>query len=308
MNIITKADKKNRRVAAIGMWDGVHRGHQFLIDYIRLEGHNRDLVPAVVTFSDHPLRVVDPERAPRLLSSLEDRMEALERAGAEDVILLSFNDKMRHQTARAFLQHLHKSFGVDLLVVGFNNRFGHNRKGSLDDYRKIGSEIGLDVVGAPEYRGHDDVVSSSKIREYIAEGKVEKAEELLGRPYLLRGIVIEGQRLGRQLGYPTANLRPTSENAVLPGDGVYAAFVTTPDGERRPAVVNVGHRPTVSDPAVPTNVSIEIHIPDFTGYLYDDELAVEFVRRLRDEKKFKNLDQLKKAIEKDIRELKKLTD
>lgn len=308
MNIITKADKKRRRVVAIGMWDGVHRGHRFLIDYLILEGRNRRLTPSVVTFSDHPLRIVDPERAPRLLTAINDRMDLLGAAGVEDAIVLSFNERMRHQTARKFLERLHKSFGVDLLVVGFNNRFGHNRKGSLEEYREIGREIGLEVIGAPEFKGTDEAVSSSVIRDYLAKGDVVKAAELLGRPYTLRGIVVEGNRLGRTLGFPTANVRPTSELTIVPGNGVYAVTVTTPDGIRRPAVLNIGHRPTVSaehDAAGEGPVSIEVHIPDFTGYLYDDELAIEFDRRLRDEKQFDSLEALKKAIAADVKSLKK---
>ena len=305
MNIITKADKKRRRVAAIGMWDGVHRGHRFLIDYLLLEAGNRGLTPAVVTFSDHPKRVVSPEQAPQMLSTLSDRVEALGAAGVVDVIMLTFNERMRRQSARKFLERLKKSFGVDTLVVGYNNRFGHERADGLKEYQAIGKEIGLEIVAAPEYKGiGEESVSSSKIREKLYSGQIEDAARMLGRPYSLRGIVVEGKHLGRTIGFPTANLRSTSGMALIPGSGVYAAFVTTPDGVRRPAVVNIGVRPTVdnSDEAASPELSVEIHIPGFTGYLYDDELLLEFIHRLRDERRFETLDDLRQAISLDVSE------
>lgn len=302
MNIITKADKKRRRVAAIGMWDGVHRGHRFLIDHLLLEAGMRGLTPAVVTFSDHPKRVVDPEHAPLMLSTLADRVEALGAAGIVDVILLSFNDRMRRQSARKFLERLKKSFGVDALVVGFNNRFGHERADGLKEYYAIGREIGLEIIPAPEYTGIDGLsVSSSKIREHLNAGRVEEASRMLGRPFSLRGIVVEGKHLGRTIGFPTANLRPSSHMTLIPSSGVYATFVTTPDGTRRPAVVNIGVRPTVDNPDLSDpELSVEIHIPGFTGYLYDDELLLEFIHRLRDEKRFDNLEDLRRAISLDV--------
>ena len=302
MNIITKADRRRRRVAAIGMWDGLHLGHRFLIDYLLLEARNRGLTPAVVTFSDHPKRVVDPEKAPMMLSTLTDRVDALGAQGVVDIILLSFNERMRRQSARKFLERLKKSFGVDTLVVGFNNRFGHDRADGLKEYQAIGNEIGLEVVAAPEYRNPDNqTISSSTIREHVAAGRVEEAGRLLGHPYGLRGIVVEGKHLGRTMGFPTANLRPSATNILIPGTGVYATYVTTPDGKRRPAVVNIGFRPTVDNPELSSpELSIEIHIPGFTGYLYDDELLVEFMHRLRDEQRFKDINQLRKAIGLDV--------
>lgn len=306
MNIIRKSDKKRRRVAAIGMWDGVHRGHRFLIDYLTLEARARGLAATVVTFTDHPRRLVNPESSPMMLDTLDDRLDRLSEAGVDDVVLLEFNKSLRRSTARRFLERLHKSYGIDVLVVGFNNRFGHNRKDGIEDYRRIGDDIGLEIVEAPEYRGSGTHVSSSVIREHLLAGRPEKAAELLGRPFTLRGIVVEGKRLGRQLGFPTANLKPSSSLTIIPGPGVYAGHVTTPDGARRPAVVNVGFRPTVDNSLlVSPDLSIEVHIPDFSGYLYDDEIAVEFAKRLRDERRFKDLDKLRRAIADDVSHLRR---
>lgn len=305
MNVITKTDKTRRRVAAIGMWDGLHRGHRFLIDFLLREAGARSLTPAVITFSDHPKRLVAPDEAPALLSTLDDRVNSLADAGIDDVILLTFTDSLRHMNARKFLEKLKKNYAIDTLIVGFNNRFGHNRADGLNEYRQVGDEIGLEILAAPEFKDPDsETVSSSTVRRLLADGNVEKAADLLTRPYMLRGIVVEGKRLGRSIGYPTANLKPCSPNSLIPGNGVYAAFVTTPDGMRRPAVVNIGVRPTVDNPDSADSEplrSVEAHIPAFNGYLYDDEITVEFVHRIRDERKFKNLDKLKAAIAGDIR-------
>ncbi|MDE6394766.1 MAG: riboflavin biosynthesis protein RibF, partial [Duncaniella sp.] len=206
MNLITKQDTSARRIAAVGMYDGVHAGHRFLIDYLGVEARSRGLVPAVVTFSRHPLTVVRPLQAPALLNTLEQRVSLLGEAGAQDVILLSFNDALRRMSAREFLGALKRKFAIEALVLGFNNRFGHDRPDSMDQYKALGQEIGVEVITAPEYRGPGAPVSSSAIRRHLMEGRPEEAARLLGGNYTLRGKVINGKRLGRTLGFPTANL------------------------------------------------------------------------------------------------------
>ncbi len=306
MNIINKSNTGSRRIAAVGMYDGVHLGHRFLIDYVRLEAKSRGLVPSVVTFSRHPLSLVRPLEAPGLITSFEDRMRYLGEAGVEDVILLTFNDKIRHMTAREFLNMLHKKYAVDTLVVGFNNRFGHDRLEGLDQYKAIGAEIGIEVVEAPEYRGEGSPVSSSIIRRHLRNGDVEKATTSLGHPYRLRGLVVNGNRLGRTLGFPTANVVPVDAASIIPKAGVYAAMVITPDGIRRKAMVNVGYRPTVADPDAPGTLSVEAHILDYVGYLYDEEVVIEFMHFMRPEKKFSSTDKLKAQLTSDAAKAGKL--
>lgn len=299
--ILSRGNTKRRRIAAVGMYDGVHRGHLFLLDYLRLEAEQRGLSPAAVTFRDHPLTVVRPDDAPPLLSSPDDKMARLTEAGADDVIILDFDQKMRHMTARQFLTMLRKRWAIDALVVGFNNRFGRDRIEGIDQYREIGREIGIDILEAPEYKGIGSPVSSSIIRRLLIEGKLDEANTALGRPYSLKGTVVDGRRLGRTLGFPTANVSPEPSNAVLPAFGVYAAIAVTPDGERHPAVVNIGRRPTVEADPETAPVTIEAHIIDFAGYLYGSLLELQFIARIRDERKFPSVDRLRKALEGDKR-------
>ena len=213
MNLITRPDTSARRIAAVGMYDGVHPGHRFLIDYLGTEARSRRLRPAVVTFSRHPLSLMRPLEAPPLLSTLED---ALGDAGADDVILLSFNDRLRRLTAEEFLRLLHSQFGIDALVLGFNNRFGHDGPEGIEKYRTIGDKVGVDIISAPEYRGPGAPVSSSAIRRLLMDGNAVEAARLLGHPYTLRGRVVTGNRLGRTLGFATANLRPLEPAALIP--------------------------------------------------------------------------------------------
>lgn len=299
--ILEKPNSKRRRVAAVGMYDGVHLGHRFLIDYLTLEGRSRGLTAAVVTFRNHPMSVVNPEAAPTLLMHPDEKMKRLEQAGIDDVILLDFDDKMRHLSARNFLSMLHKRWGIDALVVGFNNRFGHDRVDGIEQYRQIGAEIGMEILEAPEYKGAGSPVSSSVIRANISKGDIEKANEALGRPCSIEGTVVPGQRLGRTLGFPTANIDPMSTQGCVPAPGVYAAMTTTPDGVRRPTILNIGHRPTVESDPENAPLSIEAHILDYSGYLYGERIRVEFISKIRDERKFDSLEKLRKAITADTR-------
>lgn len=307
MNLITKQDTSARRIAAVGMYDGVHAGHRFLIDYLGVEARSRGLVPAVVTFSRHPLTLVRPLGAPSLLNSLDDRVRLIGEAGARDVIVLSFTDTLRHMSAREFLSELKKRFAIEALVLGFNNHFGHDNPEGMEQYRAIGREVGVEVISAPEYRGPGAPVSSSVIRSHLMDGRPDAAAALLGYNYRLLGRVTGGRRLGRTLGFPTANLRLPDGTLLIPKTGVYAAYVTTPDGVRRPAVVNVGYRPTVSDgDDSGKSLSIEAHILDFMGYIYDEEVTVEFVRYLRPEKHFASTAKLAAQIKDDIAAARKL--
>lgn len=305
MIVIKNSSNKYRRIAAVGMYDGVHRGHQFLIDYLKLEALHRGLRPAVVTFKDHPRALVRPLEAPSMLTSLDDRMRLLSDTGLDDCILLNFSERMRRLSARKFLGTLHDKYGVDALVVGFNNRFGRDRAEGFEQYKQIGKEIGMEVLSAPEYKGDRNHVSSSIIRNYLYNGNIAKATHALTRPYRLRGQVVDGKRLGRTIGFPTANIKPTGERALLPGAGVYAVVVTTPDGIRRPAMLNIGYRPTVDDQEDAT-LTIEVNILGFTGYLYGEELIIDFIDFVRREKKFRSLDKLKEQLNADSRKVRKI--
>lgn len=289
-----------RRIAAIGTFDGVHRGHQAVADFLVSEGQARGLVPAVVTFSRHPLEVVRPGYVPSSLCTLPEKCSRLRQAGVHDVIVLDFDEKLRRLSARDFLSMLHDDYGVDAVVLGFNNRFGSDRLSELDDYVRVAATLGMEVIRAPRYQhpGFGEV-SSTAIRSLVSSGDVVTASELLGHPFIVSGKVVGGKRIGRTLGFPTANL-DVSASCAVPAEGVYAARVhiaSLPTLEGRtapatyPAMVNVGRRPTVDESASPA-LSVEAHLIGFDGDLYGATLDVEFVRRLRSERKFDSLDSL----------------
>lgn len=294
MNIAIPGDTSRRRIAAVGMWDGVHCGHRFLIDFVRREAVARGLVPSVVTFRNHPLTIVRPEAAPPLLTDCDTRLSLLGDAGVADCVLLDFDEHLRNMTALEFLTMLRERYAVDTLVMGFNNRFGHDRNLSRDAYAELGRSIGMEVIPAPEFRNGSQHVSSSEIRALVADGNVDTARKLLGRPFAIKGRVVHGRRLGRQIGFPTANIALPDSSLLIPGIGVYAVEVIMPDGVRRQAVVNIGRRPTVDVAGAP--LTIEAHIFDFDGNLYSQMLVVGFAGLLRREHTFENLEALKRQL------------
>lgn len=301
---ITAASSCPRRIAAVGTFDGVHYGHQSVVEFLREQAQRRGLIPAVVTFSSHPLSVVRPERVPKSLSSLRERCHRLIEAGADDVIVIPFDAGLRSMTAREFIAMLHDRYGVDAIVLGFNNSFGSDRLQGIDEYVRIADGLGVEIIEAPGYEhpGYG-AISSTAVRHLIAAGDVASAFGLLGHAFALTGPVEAGKRIGRTIGFPTANLR-VDPSFAIPAEGVYAcrAYIGNADGScdallpdsRRyfyPAMVNIGHRPTVDTSARPP-LTVEAHLIGFDGDLYGTCLRLEFVSRLRAEQKFSSLDAL----------------
>lgn len=296
MNIFSRGNSRRRRIAAIGMFDGVHMGHRYLIEFLKKEGQKRSLTPTVVTFSEHPLAMVRPSESPPLITTVDRKMALLQEAGIDDCVLLPFTDRLRRQSARQFLKRLKDNYAVDALVIGFNHSFGHDRVTGIDAYRVIGEEVGIEVIPAPEYNGPGAPVSSSVIRNHITEGRFDAAVAALGHTFVFDGIVTAGNRIGRTLGYPTANVAPSVRGQLLPPTGVFAAIVTTEDGERYGAMVNVGRRPTLGGQG---EIRTEVNIFDYLGYLYGQKISVEFLERIRDERRFATLDRLKSQLASD---------
>ena len=277
--------------ATIGMFDGVHLGHQYLIS--QLKEHCDEAV--AVTFTNHPLWVIKGEREPRLLSTPAEKSGLLGVLSVRPV-LLPFDEQLRHMTAEEFIRLLAREHGIDRLVLGFNNSIGSDRRTSDDD-SALSNATGVEIIRASELPG-DVKVNSSAIREMVAAGDVKQAAALLGRNYTLNGTVVHGKKLGRTIGFPTANIVADNTDKLIPANGVYAADATTTDGRKYRAVVNIGHRPTVDNPAAP--VTIEAHLDGFTGSLYDQPLTLHFLDRLREEKKFDDLTSLQHQIEQDL--------
>ena len=289
----------NRRAAIVGFFDGIHLGHRSLIEFVRSEADRRNLKPVAVTFTGCPREYLRPGSGPKLLSTATERLDGLrELLGTDGVVALDFNGDLASMTASEFMTMLRERYGVELLVAGFNNRFGSDRDKTFDDYVAIGREIGLEVIKAPEYDGREGV-SSSAIRKAVAEGRIAEAASMLGRNYSIAGTVATGRRVGRTIGFPTANLQPADGRILIPGGGVYAAWAETDGGKRYPAMVNVGTCPTVSTEGRQT---IEANLIGFDGDLYGRRLRLEFVAWLRGEKRFDSLDDLKTRLETDRRE------
>lgn len=269
-----------RKMAAVGVFDGMHLGHRSLIADLARLAAERSLEPVAFTFTAHPMSVIAPQKCPPMLSTVAERCAMLRDAGATEAIALDFAS-IRNLTAAGFMTMLRDRYGVDALLMGFNNHIGSDRLASREEYRATGRKVGVEVLFADEYRGEGAPCSSSVIRDDIASGRVDDAAVRLGRPYSIDGTVVAGRQLGRTIGFPTANISTSQE--LIPANGVYAAD-TEIDGHIYRAIVNIGHRPTVDTPDAP--VSVEAHIIDYSGDLYGRQLRLSFLRRLRSEHPF----------------------
>lgn len=288
------ADLKPTAVT-IGVFDGVHKGHQMLIRRVVELAQRTGATPCVVTFDRHPLEVVAPGKEPPMITTVEQRAEVLATVGIEFVLILTFDDALRSLQPEEFVREvLVDGLGAAHVVVGSNFRFGYNHAGTVATLHELGAieGFGVDIFSL---LGGQDAISSTLIRRQIAGGEVETVAEELGRPFRLEGVVEHGAGRGKGLGIPTANLR-ISARMALPKIGVYAGWLTV-DGRRHPAVVNVGLNPTFEDRTDPV---VEVHVLDFDQDLYGMTVAIEFTHHLRDEVKFDGPDPLVAQIHADI--------
>jgi riboflavin kinase/FMN adenylyltransferase len=285
-----------RVCAAVGVFDGLHLGHQAVLGQARTDAEAVGGIVVVVTFDRHPNSVVAPERTPSPIYSLPHKMRVLEHLGVDATWLIPFDAAFSRIEADAFVRQLAHDFEpVHSLCVGSGFTFGHRRRGNLELLRRVGRELGFQVHGLSAIEFGGEVVSSTRIRETIRTGDLEAAAAMLGRPYSVSGLVVRGDGVGRRMGIPTANLAVT--DLVLPPDGVYAAEVLL-EGRVQPAVLNLGCRPTLRQPTA--SRQFEVHLLDFEGDLYDQDLEVVFRRRLRDERRFADLAELESQIRRDM--------
>ena len=286
--------------AAIGVFDGLHVGHQEVIRRMLGEAAARGGSSLVVTFDRHPNAVVAPDRVPPSICSVPRRMKRLSAACVDACWQIRFDAAFSKIDAESFVTTLARRFGkLTTLCIGGGFTFGFRRRGNIDLLRSLGAQLGFDAL-AVETAVRDGLpVSSTRIRDHIRLGELAEAASCLGRAYSFAGVVVDGRRLARTLGFPTANL--DTAGLVLPPNGVYAAWVQIEhEPALRPAVMNIGMRPTVNGDSQPTPV-VEVHIPGWNGDLYGCELEVFPVRRLRDEKRFSSLDALREQISSDLR-------
>ena len=275
-----------KRIATIGFFDGVHKGHQFLFEHLRMLASERGLTPLIVTMDTHPRMVLQSDYLPKLLTSLEERKVLLAQYG--EVVVMPFVE-VQPLTAEQFMQRLHDEYAVSVLLMGYDHRFGSDRLERPQDYRRIGEQCGVEVITMPEYTEGEWHVSSTEIRQALETGNIMVANELLGHPYALRGTVVHGKGLGRTIGFPTANIKPSDPYKIIPQCGVYMARVDTPMMDNAPTFVNID-----------VQGIIEAHIPSFKGDLYGAQLELRFERFLREERSFPTLEHLKEQIKDDV--------
>ena len=295
-----------KRIATIGFFDGVHTGHRYLFEQLLRLGAERDMRPLIVTFDVHPRSVLQSDYMPQLLTTADERRNLLSRYG--EVLMLSFRE-VQPLTAEAFMRLLHEQYDVAALLMGYDHMFGSDRLRRPQEYRQAGAASGVEVLGTGEFTEGEWHVSSTEIRAALTTGNIAVANELLGRPYSLSGTVVHGKGIGRTLGFPTANIVPNDPNKIIPKAGVYAVQVNTPTMNNAPAFLNIGTNPTVNSQLSTLNyqlsiinyqLSIEVHIPSFKGDLYGQELELQFLQFLREEKQFESMEALRTQIKADI--------
>lgn len=292
-------------VAAIGFFDGVHVGHHYLIEQVRELARAKGICSAIVTFPVHPRQVMNATYKPELLTSYPDKLQLLETTGIDYCFSLNFTPEISLLTAYDFMNSILKErYHVEGLIIGYDHRFGHNRSDDFGDYVQYGRELGIDVVRARACIINNVTISSSAIRRLLQNGDVSLAADYLGYEYFLDGVVVGGYRVGRTLGFPTANLRITDSDKLIPVDGVYAVRVTI-NNTIFGGMLNIGHRPTINNG---DNRSIEVHILHFHSDIYDCPIRVSFVQRIRHEMKFADKQELIEQLNRDAHIVAQLLD
>jgi riboflavin kinase/FMN adenylyltransferase len=295
---------------AIGFFDGVHLGHQQIIRQTITDARQHEAVALVITFDRHPNTVVAPDRVPPLIYSLPQKLRAIESLGADTLLLIHFGKPFSQQTGEEFIRNLARQLGpIQSLCVGANFVFGHKRGGNVALLKALGAELKFAVHGLAAVSLDGQPVSSTRIREAIQAGDLDSASQMLGRAYSLAGVVMRGDRVGHELGFPTANI--ATPGLVLPPNGVYTvqARALAPSSRPEPlsspyhGVLNIGYRPTLQNPK--PELRVECHLLDFQGDLYGQELEITFLEKLRDEKKFASLAELRAQIARDIEKAKR---
>ena len=289
------AEIQRPTVLTLGVFDGLHLGHQLIMRTVVERARETGAIPTVITFDPHPRAVLHPESAPPLLQTLDQKVEGFGVLGIEQAIVIHFDEAFSQIRAEDFLRDVVKDrLHAKEVYLGRGFAFGYNREGNIELLRRVSAELGFLADEVPEMQFRSQRVSSSKVRKLLSEGRVNLARRLLGRPYGVEGPVERGAERGATLGFPTANVHP--HNRVIPRNGVYVTG-TLIDGQWRRSVTNVGVRPTFT---ADTEPSVETFVINWAGDLYGDVVRVRFLHRLRDERKFASLEELKAQIDKDV--------
>ena len=284
-------------VATVGFFDGVHGGHRFLLNEVIEEARRQQSISVVVTFNEHPRKILKSDYQPRLLTTLEEKLELLDSTGIDACVVLDFSKEMSLFSAKEFIRNiLSEKLKVSTLFVGHDHRFGHNREDGFEEYKLYGAELYMDVIQAERFvLDGDEHFSSSQIRKALTTGDIALANKLLTYPYTFVGKVIGGYKNGRKIGFPTANMWFENKEKIIPAVGVYAVQVYV-KGHSYKGMMNIGYRPTFS---ADDQLSMEVHIIDFDADIYDQTIKIECIYRIRNEKKFNGVAELIEQLQKD---------
>lgn len=294
---INSVKRYQNSVLTVGTFDGVHLGHQFILKELKRRANKPDTQTTLVTFRPHPQLVLKSLDKPKLqiLTTIEEKIDILKASNINRVVVINFTEEFSKISSHDFVHKiLFEKIGFNEIVIGHDHAFGKNREGGISTLRTLALELGFKVDELPALRVEGKVVSSSEIRGLLREGKVERASKLLGRNYFFSGQVVKGDGRGKSLSFPTANIKPASEDKLIPQDGVYAVY-THLGGEKYQGMMNIGSRPTFG--ALPHTV--ELHIFDFDKSIYGQNLKIEFVGKIRNEIRFANPHDLVQQLEKD---------
>ncbi len=302
--MLDDASRDLNTVLTVGTFDGVHEGHKVLIKAVVDRAVELSARSVIVTFDPHPRDIINPgSDGIKLLSTLPERCELLADLGIDEMIVIPFDRDFSLLTSEEFIRDvIYKKIGVKEFIIGYDHQFGKDREGTIETVRTLGEELGFQANVISRQEVENQTVSSTSIRKALqVEGDAEKAAKFLGRYYILHGTVVHGEKRGGKIGFPTANVHVDQAKKIIPREGVYAVWIRV-DGEYHPAMMNIGKRPTFDG----EDLTVEVHIFDFDEDIYGKEVHTQFVKRLRDEKKFSGADELKKQLEKDKADAEKI--
>lgn len=303
MRLVTNTRKlKNIKssIVTLGNFDGVHIGHQKVLKAVKARSEKSKLPSIVYTFEPHPLKVIAPHKSPPLLTILEEKINLIKASGVDFLVLARFTKEFASQHPEKFVENvLAKQLKAKEVWVGHDYAFGKARAGTIEHLKELGKKFNFRVSVIPACKKRGVIISSSKIREYVTDGKIKEAASLLGRPYAVSGKVVRGRNIGKHLGFPTANI--AIHNELIPKDGIYAVRVLL-DEKRYKGAANIGFAPTFHN----KKRAVEVHIMDFKRNIYGKNLKIEFIQRLRGEKIFKSAEELAAQIRKDVNMAKKI--
>lgn len=294
---LNNVEREDNTVLTVGTFDGVHAGHRAIIDTVVDKANERNARSVLVTFDPHPRNIINPgDDGIKLLTTLQERCEILEELGIDRMIVIPFDRDFSLLSSEEFIRDvIHKQIGVSEFVIGYDHHFGRNREGTIETIEKLGKELNFDSYVVSKREVGEKTVSSTAIRKAISlDGNVEEAAEFLQRPYRLNGTVVHGDKRGKEIGFPTANIKPEHINKIIPKDGVYAVKVRI-NGEWFEGMMNIGTRPTFDG----TKQTLEVNLFEFDQDVYGKEVQVRFYKRIRDEKKFDGKEELVRQLEND---------